>query len=91
MSWSILSAAIWAISATIVAMLPMRLQYAPGLTLLILAPVLIVWLGVEQGWMIALAATLGFLSMFRHPLRYFWRKWRGTLPVTSEVSERDKV
>lgn len=88
MSWSILAAAIWAVLATGVALLPMRLQYVPGLTLLFLAPAIILWLGFDEGWVIALAGLLGFLSMFRYPLRYFWRKWRGTLPDAEHTSER---
>lgn len=58
-------------------MLPMRRQYVPGVILLGAAPVLIVWLGLDHGWLVAGLATAGFVSMFRNPLRYFWRKWRG--------------
>jgi hypothetical protein len=76
-SGSVIACALWALAATIVAFLPMRRQYAPGLTLLLLAPVLILWLGLEHGWAFALAALAGFVSMFRNPIRYFWRKWRG--------------
>jgi len=60
----------WSIVASAIALLPMRLQYPPGLTLLVLAPVLIVWLGYDFGWLWAFAGTLGFVSMFRNPLRY---------------------
>ncbi|MGR3615369.1 MAG: DUF2484 family protein [Paracoccaceae bacterium] len=91
MSYSILFAAIWVLLATGVAMLPMRRQYVPGVALLVAAPMLIIWLGFEQGWIIALAATFGFLSMFRNPLRYFWKKWRGTLPETSTDNEGTKA
>ena len=80
MTASVIACAIWALAATIVAFLPMRRQYAPGVTLLVLAPVLIVWLGVQHGWIFALVAFGGFVSMFRNPLRYFWRKWRGQDP-----------
>lgn len=74
MSASVISAALWAVAATIVAFLPMRRQYAPGLALLLAAPVLIVWLGAEHGWGWSVAAALGFISMFRRPLAYFWRR-----------------
>lgn len=80
MSASVLASALWALAATIVAFLPMRHQYIPGVTLLVLAPGLIIWLGVQHGWLISLLALAGFVSMFRNPLRYFWRKWRGDAP-----------
>ena len=71
MSLSVSVCALWALATTAVAMLPLRCQYAPGLVLLALAPALILWLGHDHGWFWSLAAMLGFLSMFRHPLRYF--------------------
>lgn len=74
----------WVFAATAVAFLPMRRQYAPGVVLLALAPVLILALGWTYGWIAGLAALFGFVSMFRNPLRYFWKKWRG-LPL--EVPE----
>lgn len=77
MSVSVIAAAIWVLAATCVAFLPMRRQYAPGVVLLILAPGLIVWLGVDHGWIASLAAAAGFVSMFRKPLAYFYRKWTG--------------
>ncbi len=77
MSLSLIFAAIWAIAATVVALLPMRLQYLPGLTLLILAPLLIGFIGWQHGGWIAVLGLLGFASMFRHPLRYLWKVARG--------------
>jgi hypothetical protein len=74
----------WVFAATAVAFLPMRLQYVPGVALLIAAPVLIVWLGLDIGWIAAVGASAAFVSMFRRPLRYFWRKWRG---LETEVPE----
>ncbi|MGB7322845.1 MAG: DUF2484 family protein [Albidovulum sp.] len=74
MSWPLLAAAIWALAATFTAFLPMRLQYPPGITLLILAPVILIWIGVAHGVFWALLGTAGFLSMFRKPLIYFGRK-----------------
>ena len=84
MSLSTILAALWVLAATVVAFLPMRRQYLPGSLLLLAAPVLIVWLGIDHGWMVGVAATFGFVSMFRNPLRYFWRKWRG---LPTEVPE----
>ena len=77
MSAPVLFCAAWAVAATLVALLPMRLQYPPGILLLLAAPVLILWLGAAHGWIWALAALAGFVSMFRHPLRHFWTKLRG--------------
>ncbi|WP_171209795.1 MULTISPECIES: DUF2484 family protein [unclassified Ruegeria] len=82
MEYSVVFAALWVISATVVALLPMRMQFPPGVLLLICAPVLIVWLGYDYGVIVGLLALAGFLSMFRYPLRYYWRKWTG-----HEVSE----
>ena len=80
MSLSVILGALWVFAATITALLPMRLQYAPGLTLLILAPALIIFLGIEHGVWLAVLGLLAFVSMFRHPLRYLWRRARGVLP-----------
>lgn len=77
MSLSLLLGCFWVIAATVVAFLPMRRQYGPGLVLLIAAPALIGFIGYEHGWIIAAAGTAGFVSMFRNPLRYLWRRARG--------------
>ncbi len=74
MSGALIAACLWAIAATVTAFLPMRLQFPPGITLLILAPVLLVWIGFDQGFWVAVIASLGFLSMFRRPLIYFGRR-----------------
>lgn len=70
----------WVFAATGVAFLPMRRQYVPGVILLAAAPVLIALLWVQYNWIVGVCALLAFLSMFRNPLRYLWKKWRG-LPV----------
>ncbi|MCA0869721.1 DUF2484 family protein [Seohaeicola saemankumensis] len=77
MSLSILMAALWVLVATGVAMLPMRWQFPPGIVLLLAAPVLIGFLGYEHGPVAAIAGLAAFISMFRNPLRYYWRKWTG--------------
>ena len=77
MSLSIILAALWVCASTAVAMLPMQRQYVPGLTLMIAAPVLIVFVGYQHGVLAAFAALAAFASIYRDPLRYFWRKWRG--------------
>jgi Protein of unknown function (DUF2484) len=80
MSLSLIIAALWVIAGTITAMLPMRAQMIPGLTLIALAPVLLIWIGVTHGWLWVLIGAFAFLSMFRRPLNYFVRKALG-LPL----------
>ena len=80
MSLSLRLGCFWVLGATIVAMLPMRRQYVPGVGLLIAAPVLIGFIGWQHGWIFAALGLAGFVSMFRNPLRYFWRRARGETP-----------
>ena len=70
----------WVLAATGVAMLPMRHQYVPGLILLLAAPVLIVWIGIDVAWWAAVLALFAFVSMFRNPLRYLWARAKGERP-----------
>ena len=71
---------LWVIAATIVALLPMRIQYVPGIVLLLAAPVLIIWIGIEVAWWAAFLSLLAFVSMFRNPFRYLYRRARGERP-----------
>ncbi|MXQ07509.1 DUF2484 family protein [Alphaproteobacteria bacterium GH1-50] len=70
MSPALIAASLWAIAATVVALLPMRWQYPPGIALLIAAPVLLGWIAMLHGVVPMLVGTLAFLSMFRNPLKY---------------------
>lgn len=72
--------ALWIIAAAITAMLPMQRQMLPGWTLLIAAPVLLIWIGYAHGWLWVAFGLFAFLSMFRRPLIYFARRAAG-LPV----------
>lgn len=74
MSTPAVLAALWALAATIVALLPMHRQYPPGFALLLSAPLLIVWLGYEYGALAGAAAAFAFVSMFRNPLRFLLGK-----------------
>jgi hypothetical protein len=67
----------WVFASALVAMLPMRRQYLPGVILLLAAPVLIALIAHEVGLWAAMAAVLAFVSMFRNPLRYFWKRLTG--------------
>jgi len=81
---SLILACLWVLAATVVAMLPMRRQYIPGVALLVAAPVLVIWLGFDFGWWLSVVALLAFGSMFRNPLRYFYRRARGQEPKLPE-------
>lgn len=70
----------WVFSSAIVAMLPMRHQYVPGIALLIIAPILIFFIAREVGWIPALLGLAAFVSMFRNPLRFILAKLRGQKP-----------
>lgn len=71
---------LWVFASVGCAMLPMRRQYVPGVILLIAAPVLIVWIGLQVSWLAAIAAVAAFVSMFRNPLRYIFARLRGQNP-----------
>ncbi|MGB3244338.1 MAG: DUF2484 family protein [Sulfitobacter sp.] len=70
----------WVFASAVVAMLPMRRQYVPGVALLIAAPVLIVMIGVQVGWLAAALGLAAFVSMFRNPLRFLLAKLQGKNP-----------
>lgn len=80
MSLSLVLGCLWVMAAAIVALLPMRRQYVPGVALLIAAPVLLGWIAYEHGAWIFAFGLFAFLSMFRNPLVYFWRRARGERP-----------
>lgn len=80
MSLSLVTGCIWVLLATIVAFLPMRQQYPPGIVLLVAAPFLLGWIALDHGAWIFVAGLLAFLSMFRNPLIYFLRRARGETP-----------
>ena len=80
MTASLLLACLWALAATITAMLPYRRQFPPGIVLLVLAPVLLIWIGIDHGPWVALAALAGFVSMFRRPLAHLARRALDRVP-----------
>jgi Protein of unknown function (DUF2484) len=77
MSLPLIIACLWVLAAAATAMLPMRRQYAPGITLLVLAPFLIGWLAWSYGAWVGILAVLAFASMFRNPLIYFAKRAMG--------------
>ncbi len=74
---SLIIACAWVLASTVVAMLPMKYQFPPGVVLFVSAPALIVWLGYDFGWFIAALAFAAFASMYRNPLKFYWRRWTG--------------
>ena len=82
--------ALWVIAAAITAMLPMRAQMIPGLSLLAAAPLLLVWIGLTQGFLWLAVGTFALASMFRRPLNYFTRKALGLKlpPLPPELQSR---
>ena len=80
MSLPLIMGCLWVIAATITALLPMKQQMVPGMTLLVLAPVLLVWIGLTHGLLWVGLGVFALLSMFRRPLIYFARRALG-LPV----------
>jgi hypothetical protein len=77
---AIIIGALWVVASAIVAFLPMKHQYVPGIMLLALAPVLIIWLAFVYGLLVGAVALFAFVSMFRNPLIYIYRRLRGETP-----------
>ena len=75
---------IWVFASVAVAMLPMRHQYIPGVILLLAAPVLIIMIGQQVGWIAAILGLAAFVSMFRNPLLFILAKLRGQNPEVPE-------
>lgn len=91
MSLSLILAAIWVVIATITAMLPMRRQFVLGFGLLLAAPVLIVYIGVQHGIWISVLGLLAFVSMFRKPIYYLGRRALGhKAELPPEIGRRMK-
>ena len=88
MSAPLILGALWVLASAITAMLPMRLQFPPGIMLLIAAPALLVWIGWEHGWLWLVVGLFAFASMFRNPLIYFARRALGRpAPLPKELQE----
>jgi len=68
---------LWVFVSVIIAMLPIRWQYVPGSFLLLSAPVLIVMIGQAVSVWAALVGSIAFVSMYRNPLRYLWKRLTG--------------
>ncbi|MDZ4395954.1 DUF2484 family protein [Cypionkella sp.] len=88
MSLPLIMGCLWVIAATITAMLPMKQQMVPGMTLLVLAPVLLLWIGLAHGLLWVALGLFAFVSMFRRPLIYFARRVLGlSVEVPAELQK----
>lgn len=88
MSLPLILGALWVLASALVAMLPMRRQMVPGIALLAMAPVLLVWIGWVHGWLWLALGLFAFVSMFRNPLLYFLRRALGRpAPVPKELEK----
>lgn len=77
MSLPLVLGCVWVLAAAITAMLPMRQQMVPGLTLLVMAPVLLVWIAMVHGWLWLAVGLFAFVSMFRRPLLHLMQRVMG--------------
>ncbi|MFV2002702.1 MAG: DUF2484 family protein [Paracoccaceae bacterium] len=73
LSLSLGLASLWVVAAALVALLPMRAQFPPGIVLLALVPPLLGYIGYQHGIWITLLALLAVISMFRRPLQHLAR------------------
>ncbi|MGZ9810013.1 DUF2484 family protein [Pseudoroseicyclus sp. H15] len=80
MSASLVAGMVWVLAGSLTAMLPMRHQIAPGLALLATAPLVIVWIGWQNGWVWLALGLAAFTSMMRHPIRHLLGRMRGQPP-----------
>jgi hypothetical protein len=88
-SLSLITGCLWVIAGAATALLPMPRQQWPGGILFFSAPVLLIWIGNEHGWIWAAFGLFAFVSMFRRFLGYVARKAVG-LPaeLPPELQER---
>ncbi len=91
MSLSLILAALWVLAATVVALLPFRAQFPPGIALLVVAPLLIGFIAWQHGAVWGIVALAGFASMFRNPLIYFARRAlrRDTPPPRPDAGQEE--
>lgn len=81
-SASIVSCCVWALLASVTALLPLRVQYAPAIMLAIVVPFLLIFVGFEHGLGAVALGLVAFVSLFRVPLLYVARQMIGE-PVRS--------
>jgi hypothetical protein len=65
------------LASAITAMLPYKMQFPPGIALLILSVPLLIYIGLSHGFIWVGLFLLAVASMFRNPLIYFIKRLRG--------------
>lgn len=77
MSLALTLASVWVLASAITAMLPYRMQFPPGIALLILAVPLLIFIGLSHGFIWVGLFVLAVASMFRNPLIFFAKRLTG--------------
>ncbi len=71
MTGSVISAAVWIVVASIIALLPWKIHWRAAVFLLIPTIVVIIpWLFIQNGVVVGTAFAVGFCSILRWPLYY---------------------
>ncbi|MDQ7069134.1 MAG: DUF2484 family protein [Rhodobacterales bacterium] len=91
MSNLLISAIIWVFCAVAAAMMPMRWQFRVVPVLAMAAFVIMGMIATTYGWLAFGLAVAAFVSMFRHPLRYVWRRLRGESVALPEDISRERT
>jgi hypothetical protein len=77
MSLALILACLWIVASAVTAMLPYRMQFPPGIALLILSVPLLIYIGLSHGFIWVGLFLLAIGSMFRNPLIYFIKRLKG--------------
>ena len=73
----LITAILWVFCAVGAAMMPMRWQFRVVPVLAAIAFGIMGMIAKTYGWLAFGLAVAAFVSMFRHPLRYVWRRLQG--------------
>ncbi len=74
---ALILASFWVLASAITAMLPYRMQFPPGITLLVLSVPLLIYIGISHGFLWVALFLFAVASMFRNPLIYFAKRLMG--------------
>lgn len=76
MSLSLIAACVWAIIATVVALVPSRSHWPAAYVLIVIGIPLVGWVTYQNGPVLGLLVLAGGASMLRWPILYGLRKLR---------------
>ncbi len=77
MSLALILASFWIVASAFTAMLPYRMQFPPGIALLVLSVPLLIFIGISHGFIWVALFLFAIGSMFRNPLIYFVKRLTG--------------